>query len=390
MAKVINVSIPRTTIGLGVIAGIGDIAKSLSASKILILTDPGIAKAGVVDAVKAPLEKAGLSFEVFDGCKEEPPIPVLKEIAKKVKEGNYDLLIGVGGGSVMDTTKVVSVIALSGMSLNDYIGVRVHEKIKGKIIPKILVPTTAGTGSDWSNNVAIYDHEANKTYITRAWENAPNMVFIDPELTAKMPKRITADTGLDALSHAIEGYTSANANVYSDMVTGTAIKLISENLRQAYAKGQLNMEARYNMSIAAALAMNGMAAAGGGLSHFTSEFLGPKSHASHGTTLSTTLSAVMEYNMMANPAKFAKLAELMGEDISGLSTIDAAAKSVEAVRKLIRDLKLPSKISDIGIKKADIPEIAKACYAATFRVIAASNPRDATEEDIVQILMGCL
>lgn len=390
MVKVINVGVPRTMIGLGAIASIGDIAKGFSASKILILTDPGIAKAGVIDVVKAPLEKAGLAFEVFDGCKEEPPIQVLKEIHKKVKEGKYDLLIGVGGGSVMDTTKAVSVTALSGMSIEDLIATRVHERIKGKIIPKILVPTTSGTGSDWSPNVAIYDHEGDKTYIVRAWELLGNMIIIDPELTARMPRRVTADTGLDALSHAIEGYTSANANIFSDMITGTAIKLISENLRQAYAKGQLNLEARYNMSVAAAMAMNGMAAAGGGLSHFTSEFIGPKSRTSHGTTLSTTLPAVMAYNMMANPAKFAKIAELMGEDISGLSTMEAAAKSVEAVRKLIKDLNLPSRISDIGIKEGDIAEIARKCYAATARPIAISNARDANEEDIIQLLKSCL
>ena len=359
MAKVINIVIPRTTIGLGVINSLGDIAKGFSANKILILTDPGIVKAGIINTVKAPLDKIGLNYEVFDSCKEEPPIPVLKEISKKVKESNYDLLIGVGGGSVMDTTKIVSAIALSGMSINEFISIRYHVKIKGIIIPKILVPTTAGTGSDWSPNVVVYDHEKNKSYIVRAWELAANMVVMDPELTAKMPKRITADTGFDALCHAIEGYTSANANVFSDMMTGTAIKLISENLRQSYAKGQLNLEARYNMSIAAAMAMNGMAAAGGGLSHFISEFLGPKSHASHGTTLSTTLPAVMEYNVMANPARFARLAELMGEDISGLSAVEAAVKAPAAVRKLIKDLNLPSRITDIGINETDIPEIAR-------------------------------
>jgi alcohol dehydrogenase class IV len=149
MAKVIGINIPRTIIGLGAINNIGDIAKSFSAARILVLTDPGIVKAGIIDAVKTPLEKAGLEFEIFDGCKEEPPIPLLEEITRKVKEGGYDLLIGVGGGSVMDTCKTVSVTALSGLSLSSYLGKRYHEKIEGKIIPKILAPTTSGTGSEW-------------------------------------------------------------------------------------------------------------------------------------------------------------------------------------------------------------------------------------------------
>jgi alcohol dehydrogenase class IV len=294
MPKVIGINIPRTIIGFGAINNIGEIAKSFSATKILVLTDPGIVKAGIIEALKVPLEKASLAYEVFDGCKEEPPVRLMEELAQKVKAGGYDLLIAVGGGSVMDTCKTVSVTAVSGLTLSGYLGKRYHEKIEGRIIPKILVPTTSGTGSEWSINVAVYDHEANTTYIVRAWEATADRVIIDPELTFKLPQSKTADTGFDALCHAIEAYTSANANVYSDMMAATAIKLVAENLRQAYAKGQLNTESRYNMSVAAALAMNAMVAAGGGLGHYISEFLGPKAHASHGTTLSTILPAVME------------------------------------------------------------------------------------------------
>lgn len=390
MANMISVNIPRTFIGLDAINNLGYIVKGFSASKTLILTDPGIVKAGIIDVVKVPLEKAGLSFEIFDGCQEEPPVQLLGELSQKVKAGGYDLLIGVGGGSVMDTCKTVSATAQSGLSLSDYLGKRYHEKIEGKIIPKILVPTTAGTGSEWSINVAVYDHEAGKTYIVRAFENTADRVIIDPALTFKLPQRITADTGFDALSHAIEAFSSSNANIFSDMMASTAIKLISENLRPAYAKGQLNIEARYNMAVAAALAMNAMVTAGGGLNHFTSEYIGPKAHTSHGATLSTTLPAVIEYNMIANPAKFARLAELMGETIEGLSTMEAAARSAEAVRKLIRDLGLPEKLSDIGIKEDDIPGLARTCYEATRGVIATSNPRDAAESDVARILKDSL
>jgi alcohol dehydrogenase len=385
----ISLSVPRTILGLGAINSLGDEASSFSATNTLILTDPGIVKTGVIDKAKLSMEKANLSFEVFDGCKEEPPIPTLREISEKVKEKQYDLLIGIGGGSVMDTTKIAST-ALSNDSLDVLISTRNRDKIKGRIIPKILVPTTSGTGSDWSPMAAVYDHEGNKTYVVRAWEILANVVIIDPELTAGMPKRVTASTGLDALCHAIESYTSARANVFSEMLAGTAIKLIFENLRQAYSKGQLNLEARYNMSIAAAMAMNAMSCSGGGLSHYTSEFLGPKAHVPHGVTLSTTLPAVMEYNMIANPDQFAKLAELMGENTTGLTKLEAAAKAVAAVRRLLKDLELPQRITEIGIKETDIPEIAQRCYETTKATIAKSNPRDANEEDIIHLLRACI
>ena len=195
---------------------------------------------------------------------------------------------------------------------------------------------------------------------------------------------------MDALTHAIEAYTSPTANIFSDMLACTAIKMISENLRPAYAKGQQNIEARYNMSIAAALAMNSVASAGIGLSHLINTVIGPQAHISHGTAVSITLPAVMEYNLISNPAKFAKIAELMGENISGLSTLDAAAKSAEAVRKLMKDLNLPQKMGDIGIKEADIPELVRRYCEMEQPAIDALNPRDATEEDIVQILKALL
>ena len=390
MSELINVKIPDTVIGLGAVRKIADIAKSLDASKILILTDPGIIKAGLINAVKEPLEKAGLNFVIIDSCKEEPPIPVLEEISIKAREGNYDLIIGIGGGSVMDTAKVISATALSDMSIKDYISTPFHDKIEGKIVPKILVPTTAGTGSEWSIVTTVYDHERGMVHVIQAWENSADRVIIDPELTFKMPQRLTADTGIDALAHSIEAYTSAAANFFSDMLASTAIKMISENLRLVYAKGQLNKEARYNMSIAASLAMNAVVTGGIGLSHIINDVLGPKTGVSHGTTVSLTLPAVMEYNLISNPSKFAVIASLMGENINGLSTLDAAAKSVKALKRLIKDLNLPQKLSQVGIKESDIAGLAKMCCKSEQPVIDAVNPRDATEEDIARILRASL
>jgi len=159
MESLIRVRIPDTIIGFGAIESIGDVAKTFEPNKILVVTDEGLVKAGIIDAVKKPLEKSGLRFDVFDSCKEEPPPAVVEELGQIVKAEKYDLLIGVGGGSSMDTTKAASVIALTDMSVDDYIKVPFHNKIEGTIVPKILVPTTSGTGSEWSIVTPIYDKE---------------------------------------------------------------------------------------------------------------------------------------------------------------------------------------------------------------------------------------
>ncbi len=326
MADFINIRIPDTVIGLGAINNIGDVVKKFAPTKILVVTDPGIVKAGIIDAIKSPLENAGCKFDTFDSCETEPSISAIEALSRQVKAGKYDLLIGFGGGSVMDATKVVSIIAA-----ND--GITVYDLVSGKVaektIPKILIPTTAGTGSEWSTGAVVSDDKADgMSKVIGTSQNLADAVIIDPELTVNLPKRVTADTGMDALTHALEGYTGAHANIMSDMISGTAIKLIADNLRLAYHEGSKNIEARYNMSIAAALAIDGAFLASGGIVHSITELLGKKAHITHGTVCTLLLPHAMEFNLASNPAKFAKLAELMGENVSGLSAMDAAAKSV--------------------------------------------------------------
>lgn len=391
MTGIINIRVPDTSIGLGAINSLGDAAKSFKPAKTLVITDPGLVKAGVIDAVKAPLEKSGLKFDVFSGCKEEPPISLVAEVSRKIKEGSYDLLIGVGGGSSMDTAKVASLLAYTGMTIDDYIKTPFHNKINGRVLPKIVAPTTAGTGAEWSIVAPVYaEAPVRRAFIIHAWDNLPNKVIVDPALTLGLPQRITADTGMDALTHAIEAYTSSTANVFSDMLASTAIKLIGENLRSAYAKGRQSVEARYHMAIAASLAMNAVTSGGIGLAHFMNETMGVKAKIPHGAAVAMLLPAVMEYNMISNPAKFAKVAELLGEKVDGLSVQDAAAKAAEAVRKLIRDLGLPTRLSQVGLRQSDIAELAKLTYEIDRPVIEAVNPRDATEADIARIFESIL
>lgn len=388
MNQVINVRIPDTVIGPGTISAIGDIAKSYSPSNILIITDAGINNTGIIKNIQLLLENNNLHSDVFDGCIEKPPISLLEKLARRVKERNHDLLIGVGGGSVMDSTKIASVVAYNNISVYDYVQTRSHQDTEKTTVPKILVPTTAGTGSEWSKVVVVYDDEPNgRSYPSSSLGMMANKVIVDPELTLSLPQRITADTGVDALTHAIEAFTSCNANVISDMFAMTAIKLVGENIRLAYAKGK-NIEARSNMSVAASLAMSAGMASGPGLAHLMGD--GMKAQISHGACCALFLPVVMQYNLIANPAKFAQIAQLLGENIDGLPALPAASKAVEAVSKLLLDLNMPQKLSEVGITEADIPGMAEIIHTNNHQLISAVNCRDADIEDIKRILTAIL
>lgn len=381
MADFINLRIPDTVIGLGAINSIGNVVKEFAPTKILVVTDLGIIKAGIIDAIKSPLENAGCKFDIFDSCETEPSISAIEALGQQVKTGKYDLLIGFGGGSVMDATKVVSIIAA-----ND--GINVYDLVSGKVaektIPKILIPTTAGTGSEWSTAAVVSDDKAGKmTKLIITPQNYPDAVIIDPELTVNLPKKVTADTGIDALTHAIDNFTSIEANIMTEIFRGTAIRLIAENLPLVYARGN-NLEARYKMSVAASFAMCSGGKPSLALVHFLGEPLGKKAHITHGMTCALLLPHVMEFNLISNPGKFAKVAELMGEEVRGLSLLDAAAKSVEAVRRLIREIGLPQSLKEasyVTITDLEIREMVEEIH--TKHKI---NPRDVSPEDIAQII----
>jgi len=383
MVDTINIRIPNTIIGLGAISNIGDIVKGFSPSKILILTDAGIMKSGIIEAVKSPLEKAGYKFDIFDGCVSDPTISSVEKLCKKVKAAKYDLLIGVGGGSTMDATKIASQIAANdGINIYDLLG----DKVVAKVIPKILVPTTAGTGSEWSSVAMVSDEKDKmKKKGVISVKNLPDTVIIDAELMRNLPQIVTRDTAMDALSHAIEAYTSCNANVISDMFAITALKLICDNLPMAYSKGNKNIEARYNLAIAASFAMYAASISGVSIGHFMGEPVQARTHISHGQACALMLPYAMEFHLVAEPAKFAKIAEIMGEVVNNLSQQNAAAKSVDAISRLCKAMGMPQTLSDVGIKETDIPEMVKEMHAEKDFLISLWNPREVSPEDTTRI-----
>jgi alcohol dehydrogenase len=387
-SEIVRIVIPQTFFGVGALNSIGELVKSLSHDRVLIVTDRGVVSAGIINLVQSALAKAGIAADVFDKCGIEAPVSIIEELSRTITDGKYDLLIGVGGGSAMDTTKAASLLAANpGLSAQDLI----QMKPVAKSVKKILIPTTAGTGSEWSWTAIITnDTVEDRTYPCFSERNYPDGVIVDPQLTQNLPQTATAHTGMDALTHAIEAYTCRRANIASDMFASNAIRLIFGNLRQAFSKGSVSMEHRYNISFAASCAMLAGSVGGVGLSHFMNTALSKKAHISHGSAVALMLPYVMEYNLIACPEKFAEIARLSGDITEGLSEMDAALKSVEAVRRLIADLGIPQKLGEVGITEGDISFLVDELFAYQAPAIQLMNPRDVSRDDALTVYRKAL
>jgi alcohol dehydrogenase class IV len=265
-----------------------------------------------------------------------------------------------------------------------------------KSIKKILIPTTSGTGSEWSVVAVITNDESDdRNYAFAAEANLPDAVILDPALTFGVPPAMMAETGVDALMHAIEAYTSHRANPFTDLCARTSIELIAGSLRPAVAKGSVNVEDRCRLALASSLAMLAGSRSGVSLAHFMShayrEVLHERGvHVSHGAKVGLMAPYVMEFNAISSPARYAEVARLLGEDTSGLSTMDSALRAPAAVRTLLADLGMPQHLSDIRITEADIPRLVGELMTYQAPQIAAMNPRDVTPEDAAEIFRRAL
>lgn len=379
-ANKFSIFIPDTLIGVGAVDDIGSIVKRLKANKVLIVTDGGVVKAGLIDKVKRPLENEGIEYGVFDGCLPDAPFSVIERCAQTAKEGGYDLMIALGGGSVIDTVKAASILATGDGDIYSYLG---QYKVYHSGLPTIMIPTTAGTAAEWTWAAVITDDSKGLKRSIYSHYLHPKAVIIDPLLTVPLPRNATAETGMDALIHGIEAYTTCKSNLVSDMFAEQTIKLVAGNLRAAHGKGSKNIEARYNMAVAAALGFC-FIFSGLGLAHAMAYPLQLKSQISHGVSCSILIPFVMEYNMPVDLHKYARIAELMGEEVEGLSLRDKAIKSTDAVRKLSIDVEMPQRMREVGVKKEDIPSFVDNVLTFQPHVVEA-NPRDASKEAIAKI-----
>jgi alcohol dehydrogenase class IV len=344
--------------------------------KAFIVTDPGMIKADLLSPVKKSLESAEIPYAIYDQVEPEPPIQCVEVATKQFKLEGCDLVIGIGGGSSLDVAKGVSIMATNEGSVLEMCGIDLVKKEGAK---KILIPTTAGTGSEMTRVFVVTDKKENTKKVVNSLYVLPNIAIVDPLLTLTMPPIVTAETGMDALVHAIECYVSMSATPFSDILAERPIQWIAQYLPIAWAKGT-NLEARYFMSLAATTA--GMAFASGGLGavHALAYPIGTGYRLSHGRSNSIMFPHVMRYNLPGNPEKYATIAALMGKEIEGLSSLEAALLSVEAVEELLETLHISFHLRDYKIPKEDIPKLVEG--GMKFPRLFTINPRDMNEGDV--------
>lgn len=372
-------TVPRIIFGCGAVEKLAEGAKALGASKVAVITDPGLVQAEVHVPVMEVLESAGLSPALFQDVEPDPKIEIVNNCLALIKSHQADFIIGLGGGSAMDISKAAAVMHNNEGPINRYAGVNL---VPRQGLPTILIPTTAGTGSEVTS-IAVLSDTANQVKVGVVSDHMfARLVLLDPELTLGLPPHITASTGLDALIHAIESYTGSQATFLTEPLAMEAIRLIGKNLRLAYADGS-NVEARTGMLQASLLAGMAFANTQTAGAHACALSLGGKYHLPHGVATSLMLPAVMRFNAIAAPAKFANIAEAFGETLDGLSPMEKTDKAINAVERLIKDIGFKLGLENYGVKHEDIPLLSKRAIGAAR--LWKNNPRRATEEQIQQI-----
>ena len=366
--------------------------KKCNAQKPLVVSDSGVAGAGHLEKVFSDLENEKIPYVKFLEVEEEPSFENVLACVQESKPAGCDSIVAIGGGSVIDLAKVTAVLLKYGGNIRDYLG---QDKVPGEILPIIAVPTTAGTGSEVSAGAVLSDIENNIKVGVRSNYERPRVALIDPLLTISCPKSVTASAGFDALSHAVGSYTMMDhtympkgtalfhgSNLLTESLATSAIKLAGQYLRTAVHQGH-NKEAREKMMMANLLA--GLAFSNSGVTHAHNITypLANLTHAPHGVLVAVMLPAVLEFNIPVRMQRMASLAELMGENIQGLSLRESANRGLEAIRKMIEDIQLPSTLSELGVKKEDIPKMAE--IAMPILNSLPFNPRIMSYDDLVEI-----
>jgi choline dehydrogenase len=367
--------------GWGAIAALAQEAKALGMQRPLLVTDKGLVRAGLVPEATNVLKAGGVDFVLFDDVIPNPPIALVDRGADLYRTERCDGLIGFGGGSSLDTAKAIGVVAVQGGSIGDYEWADPNP-IARRIPPMIAVPTTSGTGSEVTLWAVITDPARKIKYNVGGTPLiGAHVALLDPHLTVGLPAAVTAGTGMDALAHAIECYTCAYAQAWPDAVALQAMEYVGDYLRIAYAQGH-NQEARYKMSMAAMLGGMAYGTESAGAAHAMSQTAGGvHDTAPHGPLTAWLLGPVMEYNYLGEPQKFARIAQALGEDTRGLSIWQAAERAVEAVYKLIKDLRIPS-LQQLGFSEDELPLLAELAAKDPQTI---GNPRDIDYNGYTQV-----
>lgn len=367
--------------GKGAISVIPDEVKNRQFKKAFVVTDKDLIKFNVAQKVTKILEDTGIPYEIYDNVKPNPTTENVLTGVKAYAASGADFLLAIGGGSSMDTAKGIGIIT-NNPEFSDVVSLEGVAATKNKSVPIIAVPTTAGTAAEVTINYVITDEKAIKKMVCVDPKDIPVLAIIDPEMMASMPKGLTAATGMDALTHAIEGYITKGAWILTDTFELKAIELIAKNLEKAVFE-PTNMEARENMGVAEYMAGMGFSNVGLGIVHSMAHSLGAVYDTPHGVANALLLPYVMEYNAPATGEKYREVARQMGvENVDSMSTDEFRKAAVDAVVALSKKIGIPQKLSEIGAKEGDLEKLSKIAFND---VCTPGNPRDTSVEEIFAI-----
>ncbi|KXS48051.1 MAG: iron-containing alcohol dehydrogenase [Halanaerobium sp. T82-1] len=358
--------------GKNKIEELNDSLKSFETKRIMLVVDQGIIEAGLIEKIEKILKESDFDYFIFDQVKPDPTIAIVNSGVRFLINNNIDALVAVGGGSPIDTAKAIRA---------SFSKTELSEKITADKLPLITIPTTSGSGSEVTKAIVIKDENTKKKFAVANENLAPDISIVDPVMTKTLPPYLTAVGGMDALSHCIESYTSHDAVLPFEMIATKGIEMVKNYLRPAVGNGN-NMEARAGMSLASLFGGISLSNCGLGLVHAISHPLGGQFNIPHGLANSMILPYVMEFNIIANPAKYANIARLFGVNIDNMTEMEAAYKAVKEVEKIKKDIGLDYSLDDFGVDKFEfIAEL-----ALKEKLMLKSNPRSIGKEDIIKIL----
>ena len=386
--------------GRNAVDQIGDRVRQMGARRVLLVTDQTLLDAGLVDRVSAPLRAADVTLEVFAGGSPEPPLHAVNDAIAAARDCGAEVLLGLGGGSNMDIAKAAAVVLTHGGAVKDYAGDQV---VPGPVFPLILVPTTSGTGSEVTAAAVLNDTDQGAKFSILSNHLRARFAVVDPLLTVSWPAAVTAASGIDALSHAVEAYTAVDneafplpageATIYQgrhplgDLLAERAIGLIGENLRRAVNDGD-DLDAREGMALASTLAGMSFSNSGGAVVHALEYPLNDTVHTPHGVGCGLFLPYVMRFTGPARPQQMARIAELLESGDPAQPGDSAVERAAAAVEKLNADIGIPLRLRDVGISEAQLPAMADKAF--TVKRILRVSPRSVAQEDLAAILRAAL
>ena len=357
-----------------------EVLTRMGVKKALVTSDKGLIKVGTTKMVTDVLDEMGFPYDIYSEIKPNPTVTNVKQGVEAFKASGADCIIAIGGGSSMDTAKGIGIVA-NNPEFGDIVSLEGCAPTKNKSVPIIALPTTAGTGAEVTINYVIIDEERQAKMVCVDPNDIPAVAIVDPELMYSLPKGLTAATGMDALTHAIEGYITKGAWIMSDMYELQAIKMIAENLPIAVEE-PTNPVGREGMALAQYIAAQAFSNVGLGLVHGMAHPMGSLHDIPHGVANALLLPTIMEFNMPTRIEKYGVIAQHMGVDTAGMTPEKAAQAAVDAVRELSIRVGIPQHLSEIGITEADIPALAS---QAITDVCTPGNPRDVTEAEIIEL-----